>query len=138
MANTQAMITTDMMSPSEQMELGLLTRYEWPTPLEQLSREEIMELGFATMASWQLISAGEMKKLTAERVQVAYEPTPTKSWADQMDDCDEIDWDVEDPLPLGRSIAKTWSEVAWGRCHCGCEEERSQGMRFGPPSNGGM
>lgn len=151
MANEQTMISTDMMSLDEQMELGVVTRWHWPMPIEQLSQEDMMELGFATMASWQEISPTEMQGFWAEALSGAYgEPAAAlatklassvpKSWADQVEDCDEIDWnDVEDPVPSNRTTARSWSEVAWGRCHCGCEEERrGQGMRFSRPSNRGM
>ena len=66
MANEQTMISTDMMSLDEQMELGAVTRWHWPMPLEQLSKEDMMELGFATMASWQEISPTEMQGFWAE------------------------------------------------------------------------
>ena len=150
MANQETMISIDSLSLAEQMEVGMVTRLAWPIPIEQVSQEELMELGLATKASWEAISPTEMQGFWAETLGGAYREavvaqetklasSVVKSWADQVSDCDEIDWqDVEDPLPSGRSTARSWSEVAWGRCHCGCEEERSQGMRFGRPSNMGM
>lgn len=147
MANEQEMITTDMMTLAEQMELASVTRCLWPTPIEQLSQEEVMELGFVTTATWDASTPDELKSFWDDALVGAYKAPPKKSWADQVEDgyvewwdayshCSGIDW--EDAPPPGRSNAKTWAEVAWGRCHCGCEEERSQGMRFGPPTNRGM
>jgi len=135
MANEQEMISTDMMTLAEQMELASVTRWLWPTPIEQLSQEEVMELGFVTTATWEAWKPDELKNFWTDALVGAYKAPPKKSWADQVED-GEVEW--WDAPPPGRSNAKTWAEVAWGRCHCGCEEERSQGMRFGPPSNSGM
>tara|TARA_B100001093_G_C26839531_1_gene1019902 strand:+ start:184 stop:591 length:408 start_codon:yes stop_codon:yes gene_type:complete len=135
MANEQEMISTDMMTLAEQMELASVTRWLWPTPIEQLSQEEVMELGFVTMATWEAWEPDELKSFWADALVGAYKAPPTKNWADQVEDeevewwdtyshCSAIDWD-----------AHTWSQIAWGRCHCGCEDNES---RFGAPSSLGM
>jgi hypothetical protein len=63
MATNQEMMTTENMTLAEQMELGSVTMCCWPTPIEQLTREGVMELGLSTMNSWQEIepSVGQIK-----------------------------------------------------------------------------
>ena len=123
MTNEQEMISTDMMTLAEQMELASVTRWLWPTPIEQLSQEEVVELGFATAAVWEGMTSTEIEDFWQDTLVEAYKTPPAKSWADQVEDEEEL-WE-----------AASWSQVAWGRCHCGCEENET---RFGAPSTLGM
>lgn len=134
MANEQTMISTEMMSLDEQMELGVVTRWNWPLPLEQISQEEMMELGLATMASWQEINTTEMQSFWADALSDAYTKPKPKRWADEVEEDVEMDWLDPPPFHANKSDM-TWSQVAWGRCHCGCENNDT---RFGAPSSLGM
>lgn len=136
MATNQEMMTTENMTLAEQMELGSVTMCCWPTPIEQLTCEGVMELGLSTMNSWQEIEPSVMQEFWDDALSNAYTKPKPKSWADQVSDDDEIDWDqVEDFLPPRGREVRSWSEVAWGRCHCGCENNET---RFGAPSSLGM
>ena len=91
MANEQEMISTDMMTLAEQMELASVTRWLWPTPIEQLSQEEVMELGFVTNATWEAWEPDELKSFWTDALVGAYKAPPKKSWADQVED-GEVEW----------------------------------------------
>lgn len=87
MTETQVMISTDMMTLTEQMELGLVTKSEWPMPLEQLTKEEVVELGFATTAICApLESSQEMKSFWEDVLADAYNVPAPKSWADKVEE----------------------------------------------------
>jgi hypothetical protein len=99
MANEQTMISTEMMSLDEQMELGEVTRLNWPLPLEQISQEEMIEVGLATMASWQEINAPEMQSFCHDALSDAYTKPKPKRWADEVEEDEEIDWSVPPAFP---------------------------------------
>jgi hypothetical protein len=91
------MTSTDKMSLEQQIELGVVTIRSWPVPLEQISREESLVLSIVTMSSWQELYLTKIHELWSDSLKGGYsEPVSavvTKSWAEQVEDGDEIDWD---------------------------------------------
>ena len=90
----QQMRTTADMTWSEQMELGQETMQLWPTPCDQLTLNEQQELAVSTLVYWDSKNPKEMSLFWADLLDSAYENPRTKSWADQMDDGEEIDWNM--------------------------------------------